>query len=126
VPVLIAHVNLQPTGNVVSNSVDCANEFCDLGWWEVANEFKCQNGHIVYGKPREVGRECSHDEKKCPRNCDCCDATNSKGCECPYCHFIEAADKCTCKGRTADKGTFKITNPVLTAEDFAELFAAID
>lgn len=126
VPVLIAHVNLQPTGNVVSNSVDCANEFCDLGWWEVANEFKCQNGHIIYGKPREVGRECSHDEKKCPRNCDCCDATNSKGCECPYCHFIEAADKCTCKGRTADKGTFKITNPVLTAEDFAELFAAID
>lgn len=131
---LMGHINLQPTGNIVSNRVSCSYELCDEGWWECQAEFKCQNEHVVYGKVFVADKNCDHGGVPDCSYCTCaaCLERNRAGfrCECPFCNGIAAADRCTCEGADGgsgeNNGTVKFTSPYLTVVEIVEILADVD
>ena len=118
---LIEHLNLALTSTLITNNFSCLH--CGETRTDILREYRCDNNHFVTSNvPEHV---CA--VVQCQANCDCCDHTDENPCDCPFCNSVEGSSgQCTCAGRTMPPGTFKITNPVLTAEDFAELFAKID
>ena len=98
-PVLVKHIGIAATGNIVTNEKSCAS--CSTPYEQYANEFKCANDHIVLGD-FIGGKNCNH-RGGCARNCDCCDH-NETICECPWCNrVVGAVDYCTCAGSSRDR-----------------------
>ena len=120
---LCDHKNVTPTGNVITNEDDCP--VCLSPYPVAANEFICQNGHIILGR---FNGDCpnQHPEKPKCNYCVCCD--DRDGCDCPFCLGYEAADKCTCSTNKSGlkNGTLKFTSPLLTATDVSEMLEQID
>ena len=120
---LCDHKNVTPTGNVITNEDDCP--VCLSPYPVAANEFICQNGHIILGR---FNGDCpnQHPEKPKCNYCVCCD--DRDGCDCPFCLGYEAADKCTCSSNKSglNGGTLKFTSPFLTATDVSEMLEQID
>ena len=120
---LCDHKNVTPTGNVITNEDDCP--VCLSPYPVAANEFICQNGHIIMGR---FNGDCpnQHPEKPKCNYCVCCD--DRDGCDCPFCLGYEAANKCTCSSNKSglNGGTLKFTSPLLTATDVSEMLEQVD
>jgi hypothetical protein len=107
---LVHHLNLAATGKTITNSYGCAS--CAATYTATRHEYKCDNGHLVYGK-ESGNKTCGH-TGVCPRGCGKCDITN-KSCTCPWCNLVAGAvDYCTCEGVSApNENILKITAPLI-------------
>ena len=126
-PVLVKHIGLAATGNIVTNEKSCAS--CATPYEQYANEFKCINDHIVLGD-FIGGKMCNH-RGGCARNCDCCDH-NETICECPWCNrVVGAVDYCTCAGSSRDRvwvlsGAKIDSNSILPLVDYLSISPIIE
>ena len=125
--VLVKHIGLAATGNIVTNEKSCAS--CATPYEQYANEFKCINDHIVLGD-FIGGKKCDH-RGGCARNCDCCDH-NETICECPWCNrVVGAVDYCTCAGSSRDRvwvlsGAKIDSNSILPLVDYLSISPIIE